>query len=78
MVFLATMTLAIPDDLKREMDKCTFINWSAVARDAIATQINSLKLVESITKNSKLTEKDIEEIGAQIKKGIARAHEKKA
>lgn len=71
------MTLAIPDDLKREMDKLSIINWSAVARQAIADKINALKLLESITKDSKLTEKDVLELGAKIKAGIARAHEKK-
>lgn len=70
------MTLAIPSDLKREMDKFEIVNWSAVAREAIAKKINALKLLESITKDSRLSEKDIEELGAKIKAGIAKAHEK--
>ena len=37
-----------------------------------------LKLLESITKDSKLSEKDIEELGDKIKAGIAKAHEKRA
>ena len=75
---MATITLAIPDDLKREMDKCTVINWSAVAREAIASKINALQLLDSLTQDSQLTEKDIEELGAKIKAGIAKAHQKKA
>lgn len=75
---MATMTLAIPDDLKHQMDKFSIMNWSAVAREAISAKITSLKLLESITNDSKLTEKDIQELGAKIKAGIAKAHEKKA
>ncbi len=71
------MTLAVPDDLKRSMDRFSIINWSAVAREAFVEKINSLKLLETITKDSKLTEKDIEELGAKIKAGIAKAHELK-
>ena len=74
---MATMTLAIPDELKQEMEKCKIINWSAVAREAIESRVNSLKLLNSITQDSKLSEKDIRELGAKIKAGIARAHEKR-
>ncbi len=72
------MTMAIPDDLKRQMDKFSIINWSAVAREAFKEKINKLRLLEALTKDSKLTEKDIQELGKKIKIGIARAHEKKA
>ena len=72
---MATMTLAVPDELKEEMDKMKIINWSAVAREAFEEKIHKLKLLESLTKDSKLTEKDVEELGAKIKEGIAKAHE---
>lgn len=75
---MATMTLAVPRDLKREMDNFSIINWSAVAREAFEEKIKALRLLESITKDSRLTEKDILELGAKIKAGIARAHEKRA
>ncbi len=71
---MATMTLAVPEDLKAEMDKMKIINWIAVAREAFEEKIQKLKLLESLTKNSRLTEKDVEEISAKIKKGIAKAH----
>ena len=71
---MATMTLAVPDDLKEEMDKMKIINWSAVAREAFEDKIQKLRLLESLTRGSKLTEEDVEELGAKIKKGIAKAH----
>ena len=75
---MATMTLAIPDDLKLQMDKFSIINWSAVAREAFKEKIDKLRLLEYLTKGSKLTEKDIQELGKKIKIEIAKAHEKKA
>jgi len=71
---MATMTLAVPDELKEEMDKMKIINWSAVAREAFQEKIQKLRLLESLTKNSKLTEEDVEELSAKIKRGIAKAH----
>ncbi|HII53652.1 hypothetical protein AUJ13_04920 [Candidatus Micrarchaeota archaeon CG1_02_49_24] len=73
---MATMTLAIPDELKKEMDSLSIINWSAVAREAFSEKITKLKLLESLTKDSRLTDKDIEELGKKIKAGIAEAHNK--
>ena len=75
---MATMTLAVPNELKNEMDKFSIINWSAVAREAFAGKINKLRLLESITKDSKPAEKDIEELGKKIRAEIAKAHERKA
>ncbi len=72
---MATMTLAVPDELKDEMDKLKIINWSAVAREAFEEKIQKLRLLESLTKGSKLTEMDIEELGSKIKAGSAKAHE---
>ncbi len=74
---MATITLSVPDELKKEMEKFKIINWSAVAREAFVEKINKLKLLEALTKDSKLTKKDIEELGKKIKKGIVKAHEKK-
>lgn len=75
---MGTLTLAVSEDLKSEMKKFSTINWSAVAREAFEQKVKALRLLEAITKDSKLTEKDVEELGAKIKAGIAEAHEKRA
>ena len=36
---MPTITLSVPEDLKREMDKSKEINWSEVARSAIKTKV---------------------------------------
>lgn len=74
---MGTMTLAVPSDLRKEMDRFPVINWSEVARQAFLQRIKELHLLESITKDSKLTDKDVEEISHKIKHAIAKRHESK-
>lgn len=70
------ITLSVPEDLKKEMDKSKFINWSAVAREAIRERVEQLKVLEEITKKSKLTKKDALELGRKIKRSIHERHKK--
>ncbi|MBN2127588.1 MAG: hypothetical protein JW703_04330 [Candidatus Diapherotrites archaeon] len=73
---MGTMTLAIPNDLKQEMNVFPVINWSEVAREAFKEKIEELKILKEITFKSKLTEKDALELGKKINASIAKKHEK--
>ena len=53
---MVSMTLSVPEELKKEMDKHPEMNWSAVAREAIKHRIILLNKMDSMLKNSKLTE----------------------
>ena len=66
---MPTITLSMPDDLKKQMDEFGDINWSAVAREAIKGKLSQLVLFKSIVSKSRLTEKDALELGRQIKSG---------
>jgi len=63
---MANITLSIPDDLKKKMEKHSEIKWSQVARNAIEKRINDLELLEKLTSKSKLTEEDVEKISKII------------
>ncbi|HLD15272.1 MAG TPA: ribbon-helix-helix domain-containing protein [Candidatus Nanoarchaeia archaeon] len=67
---MPTITLSVPEDLKKEMDKSKFINWSEVAREAIRIKVGQLAVLNAIAAKSKLTEKDAFEIGNKIKKSM--------
>ena len=67
---MPTITLSVPEDLKKEMDKNKFINWSEVAREAIRERISHLLLLNSIVKDSRLTKEDALEIGREINKSM--------
>ena len=74
---MAVITLSIPEDLKAEMDKTRFINWSEVAREAIRERVSQLRILNSIAAKSKLTEKDAIEIGRKIKKSMHQRYQEK-
>ena len=63
---MPAITLSVSSDLKEEMDKLKFVNWSEVAREAIRERISQLALLNSIVKNSKLTKEDALEIGRKV------------
>ena len=68
------MTLAVPEDLHRIMEKHKLIKWSEVARQAMWVQARKLELMDKLLAKSRLTEQDAEEIGHKIKHEIARRH----
>lgn len=67
---MPTITLSVPKELKREMEKTKEINWSEVARAAIKAKISQLNILKSIAAKSKLTEKDALELGQKINKSL--------
>ena len=71
---MVSVTLAVPKDLKEQMDEFPIINWSEVARQAISEKIRELKLLKEITSKSRLSENDALTIGKKVKAGIARRH----
>jgi hypothetical protein len=67
---MPTITLSVPEELKREMEKNKEINWSEVARTAIKTKISHLNILKSIASKSKLSQKDALELGSKINKSL--------
>lgn len=67
---MPTITLSVPEDLKREMDQSKEINWSAVAREAIQQKVAQLRILKSIAAKSKLTKKDALELGEKINQSL--------
>lgn len=67
---MPTITLSVPEDLKREMDESPEMNWSEVARAAIRERVAQLSILRSIVAKSRLTEKDALELGRKINKSL--------
>ncbi len=66
------MTLAIPEELFRKMREFKEIRWSEIARQAIEKRVEDLEIMNEIASKSKLTGKDILEIGKRIKSSAAK------
>ncbi|MBU3924301.1 MAG: hypothetical protein KJ592_05265 [Nanoarchaeota archaeon] len=72
---MVNITLAVDEDLKRELSEFNEVNWSAVIRKALRNHLRKLQIAEVIANKSKFTKDDVKEIGDLIKKGIAENHE---
>jgi predicted transcriptional regulator len=63
---MPTITVNVDDDLKERMDKHPEINWSEVTRQAIQEKIEVLEVMDELTNESELTERDVQEIADKI------------
>ena len=74
---MPTLTLAVPQEMKREMDHCPEINWSEIAREAIRKRLAELALFKAIVGKSKLSEKEVEEFGIKLGRKINQSMHKR-
>lgn len=71
---MENLTLSIPCDLKKELQKHKEVNWSEVTRRAMQEHLRKLQIAEQIAKKSKLTKRDVQELDRIIKHSLAKAH----
>ena len=71
---MVSLTLSIPPEIKKEMDKFPDINWSEVARAAIKRKVLFLKEMDKLLAKSELTEEEAVEWGRKVKKEAAKKH----
>jgi len=74
---MSTLTLAVPQEMKLEMDSCPEINWSEVARESIRQKLAQLSILKSIVAASKLSEKEAEEFAIELGRKVNKSmHER--
>ena len=73
---MVSITLSVPEGLKREMDMFPEINWSAVAREAIKSKVELLSKFREFTKDSMLTEEEALDFGKRVTKAAMQRHRK--
>ena len=71
---MVSITLSVPEELKKDMDKFQEINWSAVARDAIKNKIIMLEKFKEFTKDSTSTEEDALRLGREVSLKATKRH----
>ncbi len=71
---MATLTLAIPEDLRTKMRHFPEINWSEGARQAIIEKARVLEQMQRLLSKSTLTARDTLSFGRQIKQQVFRKH----
>ena len=71
---MATITLNIPDETRKEMKKYSEIKWNEIARKAIIKRIEDLKTLDLLLEKSSLKKEDAEEIAHVIKDRVWKMH----
>ncbi|HMF33414.1 MAG TPA: hypothetical protein VKK79_18460 [Candidatus Lokiarchaeia archaeon] len=73
---MAHITLAIPSELKADMDQFPEMNWVEIAQDAIRQAIVDLKFLKDFTQDSEMTEDDALEMGRELNRKLAARYRK--
>jgi hypothetical protein len=69
---MTTLSVSVPEQLKKKMTAMDEINWSAVARKAFEEKVKQIEILKQIASKSKLTAKDAQDISNKINNSIAR------
>ena len=68
---MTTITLAVPDEMKKKMDSFPEMNWSEVARQAFMQKIEDMNFLRTFKEKSKLTEADALRLGKEVSKEVS-------
>ena len=71
---MVSVTLAVPQELKIEMDKHPELNWSEIARQAIWEKLVVLKRMDMLLSSSALTKEDALQFGRKVSKTLAKRY----
>ena len=70
---MPTLTLTLPEDIKKRLKKLSWINWSNIAREELIRKkkrLETIQEIEKIISKSKFTEKDAEELSEKVKESM--------
>lgn len=70
---MPNMTLALPEDLHREIRKHKEVRWAEIARRALAREVSRLHIYDRLLTESRLTEADAVELGQRVRRRGARS-----
>lgn len=72
---MANLTLSIPNELKKEMEKFPEINWSEVTRDSIKKKIAQLNFLKGIRMDSEITAEEALSLGKELNQVLIKRYE---
>ena len=76
---MASVTLTIPDDIKAEMKRLSWINWSELAKEKFSEKqrmLQRFEKVEEVLSKSKLTQEDADKLSDEANLSLAKRYEK--
>jgi len=69
---MPNLTISIPDKLREELSEFKIMNWSEVAREAFEKKIVQLRILESFSKDSELTQEDALRLGRKVNEALSK------
>lgn len=73
---MANITLSIPKDLKKEMEKFPEVNWSQVARDSIKKKIAQLSFLKGFRMESDITADEALKLGQEVNQLLVKRYKR--
>ena len=70
---MPNLTLSIPTELQKEMDKLPELNWSEIVREILSEKVKRVLLLKKLDKmleKSELTEEDCMRMSREAKKSM--------
>ena len=70
---MVSLTFEIPDEIKSEMKKLSWVNWSELTSEELVKEIKRvemLKRFKEIVSKSKFTEKDADLLSKKVKESM--------
>jgi hypothetical protein len=71
---MPNITLSVPEELKRKMDKFKVINWSEVAREAFIEKIADMEFLKEFKSKSDMTPEDALRLGSRVNEKLAKRY----
>lgn len=68
---MTTLTLSVPEEMKKKMDSIPEMNWSEVARQAFMQKIEDVEFLRRFKEKSRLTEADAMRLGKEVSKEVS-------
>ena len=69
---MTTLTLAVPEEMKKKMDSFPEMNWSEVARQAFLQKIEDLEFLRKFKEKSRLSETDALRLGKEVSREVSK------
>lgn len=70
----AVLSVPLPADVKKQMDRHSEIKWVEVARKAIVEKLELLERMDALLAESQFTEKDAVRHGRKVNQGVLKRH----
>jgi len=75
---MPNLTIAIPEELRKKLSEFKVMNWSEVAREAFEKKIIQLKILESFSRDSELTQEDALRLGRKVNEALSKKLSKRS